>query len=234
MHNLIEQLLASEGMTRKTSTDLALYEYSTSEKKNYWLVIHGEPIITPEIQAGWLNKCKNATADPALEKNINLLIVWNTDSSNVLASKRVHHIEEDSYFFKKHVLPYTTEELESLRQQIAIQGFTTVFRESITTPSIFTEYKSHYQEGGWQSLLYRLVIKLPFIAVNSSGNSDLTSLERNILEKIQRTAHPGLLVATDSAIDSLVNQITSPDVMPEDLLTFMDKKLSEAGYETDR
>lgn len=234
MHNLIEQLLASEGMARKTSTDLALYEYSTPGKTNYWLVIHDEPIITPEIQAGWLSKCKNATADPALEKNINLLIAWNTDSSSVLANKRVHHIEEDSYFFKKHVLPYTTEELESLRQQIATQGFTTVFRESITAPSTFTEYKSHYLEGGWQSLLYRLAIKLPFIAVNSSDNSDLASLERNIQEKIQRTANSGVLVATDSAIDSLANQIASPNVMPEDLLTFMDEKLSEAGYETDR
>ncbi|MBU9808989.1 hypothetical protein LLS47_24330 [Rouxiella badensis] len=234
MHNLIEQLLASEGMARKTSTDLALYEYSTPGKTNYWLVIHDEPIITPKIQAGWLSKCKNATADPALEKNINLLIVWNTDSSSVLANKRVHHIEEDSYFFKKHVLPYTTEELESLRQQIATQGFTTVFRESITAPSTFTEYKSHYLEGGWQSLLYRLAIKLPFIAVNSSDNSDLASLERNIQEKIQRTANSGVLVATDSAIDSLANQIASPNVMPEDLLTFMDEKLSEAGYEIDR
>lgn len=234
MHNLIEQLLASEGMARKTSTDLALYEYSTPGKTNYWLVIHDEPIITPEIQAGWLSKCKNATADPALEKNINLLIVWNTDSSSVLANKRVHQIEEDSYFFKKHVLPYTTEELESLRQEIATQGFTAVFRESITAPSTFTEYKSHYLEGGWQSLLYRLAIKLPFISVNSSNNSDLASLERNIQEKIQRTANSGVLVATDSAIDSLVNQIASTNVMPEDLLTFMDEKLSEAGYETDR
>ncbi|EKN4209742.1 hypothetical protein NTJ24_003354 [Yersinia ruckeri] len=233
MHNLIEQLLASEGMTRKIDTDLALYEYSTPGKKNYWLVIHGEPIITPEIQAGWLSKCKNTTADPALEKNINLLIVWNTDSSRVLASKRVNHIEEDSYFFKKHVLPYTTEEFEALRQQIDTQGFATVFRESITAPSTFTEYKSHYLQGGWQSLLYRLVIKLPFIAVNSSGNSDLASLERNIREKIQRTANPSVLVATDLAIDSLANQIASPDVLPESLLTFMDEKLSEAGYESD-
>lgn len=234
MQNLIEQLLASEGLRRNHSTDLALYEYSSIGKTNYWLVIYGEPLITPEIQSGWLSKCKAATADPALEKNINLLIVWNTDSSEVLASKRVHHIEEDSYFFKKHVLPFTTEEFEALRQQIDTQGFAKVFRESITTPSTFTEYKSLYREGGWQSLLYRLAIKLPFIAVNSSGNSDLASLERNIREKIQRTANPGVLVATDSVIDSLANQIESTDVLPEDLLTLMDKKLSEAGYESDR
>lgn len=234
MQNLIDQLLASEGMIRKAATDLALYEYSTSRKKNYWLIIHGEPIITPEIQARWLNECRSVTADPALEKNINLLIVWNTDRTNVLTSKQVHHIEEDSYFFKKHVLPYTTEELDALRQQIATQDFTTVFRESVTTPSTFIEYKSHYLEGGWQSLLYRLAIKLPFIAVNIPGNSDLASLERSIREKIQRTDNPEMLLATDLAVDALANKIVSSDVMPEDLLALIEKNLSEAGYEIDR
>ncbi|HID9556742.1 ABC-three component system middle component 1 [Serratia ureilytica] len=233
MQNLIEQLLESEGLTRNLSTDLALYEYSNAGKTNYWLVVHDEPLITPEIQSGWLSQCKAVTIDPALEKNINLLIIWNIDSNEVLASKRVHHIEEDSYFFKKHVLTFTTEEFEALRQQIDTQGFETIFRESITSPGTFTEYKSHYRKGGWQSLLYRLSIKLPFIAVNSSGKSDLASLERNIRVKIQRTVNPNVLVALDSAIDSLANQITSTNVLPEDLLTFMDKKLSEAGYETD-
>lgn len=234
MHNLIEQLLESEGMIRKTPTDLALYEYINSGKKNYWLIIHGEPIITPEIQAGWLSKCKSMTADPALEKNINLLILWNTDSNNVLASKQAHLIEEDNYFFKKHVLPYTTEELKALNQQIITQGFMAVFRESITDPSTFIEYKSHYLEGGWQSLLYRLAIKLPFIAVNSSSNTDLASLERNIMERIQRSETPGVLVTTDLAINSLANMIASPDLLPEELLASIDERLSEAGYETDR
>ncbi|HDN1463869.1 TPA: hypothetical protein P1E93_004596 [Escherichia coli] len=233
MQNLIEQLLESEGLTHKHSTDLALYEYSTLGKKNFWLVVFGEPIITPEIQAGWLNECKKATSDPALEKNINLLIVWNTDSSSVLCSKRVHHAEEDSYFFKKHVLPYTTAELEALYQQVDTQGLAAVFRELITSPDTFTEYKSHYLQGGWQSLLYRLVIKLPFIAVNSFGNSDLASLERSINEKIQRTDNPALLTTFDSVIDSLAAQIVSQDVLPEDLLISMGDKLSEAGYEID-
>lgn len=234
MQNLIEKLMDSEGLTRNLSTDLALYEQSIPGKKNFWLVVFGEPIITPEIQAGWLNECKKATSDPALEKNINLLIVWNTDSSSVLSSIRVHHAEEDSYFFKKHVLPYTTLELEALYQQVAIQGFATVFRELITFPNTFTEYKSHYLQGGWQSLLYRLAIKLPFIAINSFGNSDLNILERSINEKIQCADNPALLTTIDSIIDTLAEQIISADVLPEELLSFMDDKLSEAGYEIDR
>lgn len=234
MQNLIEQLLTSEGLTRKISTELALYEYSTHEKKNFWLVVYGEPIITPEKQAGWLSECKIATSDPALEKNINLLIVWNTDSSNVLSNKRVHHTEEDSYFFKKHVLPYTNAEIEALNQQVAIQGFSAVFREMITSPITFIEYKSHYLQGGWQSLLYRLAIKLPFIRVNSFSTSDLASLEKSIDEKIKLTDKTNLLTTIDSLIDSLTEKIVSADVLPEDLLNLMGDKLSEAGYELDR
>lgn len=234
MHNLIEQLFESEGFMRELSTDLVLYQYSTPGKKNFWLVVFGEPVITPEIQAGWLNECKKATSDPALEKNINLLIVWQADSSSVLSSKRVHYAEEDSYFFKKHVLPYTTAELEDLYQKITIQGGAAAFRKLITSPSIFTEYKSHYLDGGWQSLLYRLAIKLPFIAVNGFDNSDLANLERNIDEKIQRTDDPVLLTTINLVVDSLADQIVSPDVLPEDLMGLMSEKLSEAGYEIDR
>ncbi|MGN7788233.1 ABC-three component system middle component 1 [Enterobacter sp. 22452] len=233
MHNLIEQLFESQGLTRKFPTDLALYEYSMSGKKNYWLVVFGEPIITPEIQAKWLNECKAMTSDPALEKNINLLIVWNTDSPNVLSSKRIHHAEEDSFFFKKHVLPYTTAELEALYQQIDIQRIAAVFQELITSPNTFVEYKSHYLQGGWQSLLYRIAIKLPFIAVNSFDNSNLASLERSIAEKIQRTDNPSLVIAIDKGIDALADYIVSQDVLPEELLVLLDDKLSEAGYEID-
>lgn len=70
MQNLIEQLLESEGLTRKHSTDLALYEYSTLGKKNFWLLVFGEPIITPEIQAGWLNECKKPHPIPHLRKTL--------------------------------------------------------------------------------------------------------------------------------------------------------------------
>ncbi|EKN3563860.1 hypothetical protein FG442_001259 [Yersinia enterocolitica] len=234
MHKLLEKLFASEGMTRHPVTDLELYKYSSPGKTNYWLIIHDEPIITPDRQAGWLNECKSATADPALEKNINLLIVWRTDSASVFSSKEVHHTEEDSYFFKKHVLPYTNEELDGLQQEIVTQGFETVFHQTITTPLTFIQYKSHYLAGGWQSLLYRLAIKLPFIALHSADNTDLDNLQRNIQEKIQRTDNPGELVATELAVNSLTEQIASPDVLPEELLTFIDEKLTEAGYETDR
>lgn len=233
MNNLINLLFESEGLTRNLSTDLTLYEYNILGKKNFWLVVFGEPIITSENQARWLNECKKATMDPALEKNVNLLILWNTDSSNVLSNKIVHHAEEDIYFFKKHVLPYTDPELDALYHQINTQGFATVFRELITAPETFIEYKSHYLQGGWQSLLYRLVIKLPFIAINSFGTSDLASLERNIDERIQRIENHALLNTIDSTIDSLGDKILSQDSLPEELLVSMIDKLSEAGYEID-
>ncbi|MDE9535321.1 ABC-three component system middle component 1 [Xenorhabdus bovienii] len=213
MHKLIEQLFESEGMARHPVAGLELYKYSSPGKTNYWLIIHDEPIITPDRQAGWLNECKSATADPALEKNINLLIVWKTDSTSVLSSKEVHHAEEDSYFFKKHVLPYTAEEFEGLQQQIATQGFETVFHQTITTPLTFIQYKSHYLEGGWQSLLYRLAIKLPFITLQSAGNTDLDNLERNIQGKIQHTDNPRELVATELALNLLTEQIASSDAL---------------------
>jgi hypothetical protein len=234
MNKLIEKLFESEGLIRHSNSDLELYKYSQSGKTNYWLIIHDTPIITAEQQAAWLNICKSATTDPALEKNINLLIVWKTDSASILSSKEVHHAEEDCYFFKKHVLPYTVDEFEALQQQIISRGFDTVFRQDITAPHIFAQYKSHYLAGGWQSLLYRLAIKLPFIAIHSSGNTDLENLQRSIHGKIQRTENSDELIATESIVHSLAEQIASADILPEELLLLIEKKLAEAGHETDR
>lgn len=131
------------------------------------------------------------------------------------------------------MLPYTNAELEALYQQIDIQRIAAVFQELVTSPNTFVEYKSHYLQGGWQSLLYRIAIKLPFIAVNIFDNSNLASLERSITEKIQRTDDPSLLKAIDKGIDALADYIVSQDVLPEELLVLLDDKLSEAGYEID-
>ncbi|MCQ4445691.1 hypothetical protein NOX22_13980 [Enterobacter cloacae] len=234
MNKLIEKIFESEGLIRHPTSDLELYKYSQSGKTNYWLIIHDAPTITAEQQAAWLNICKSATTDPALEKNINLLIVWKTDSASILSSKEVHHAEEDCYFFKKHVLPYTVDEFEALQQQIISRGFDIVFRQDITAPHIFAQYKSHYLAGGWQSLLYRLAIKLPFIAIHSSGNTDLENLQRSIHGKIQRTENSDELIATESIVHSLAEQIASADILPEELLLLIEKKLAEAGHETDR
>lgn len=55
MQKLIEKLFELQGMKRKALPELELYEYIEPNKTGYWLVIHGEPELSPELQAKWLS-----------------------------------------------------------------------------------------------------------------------------------------------------------------------------------
>jgi len=232
MQNLIQQLFQLQGFERKTQDELELYGYCEKDRTSYWLVIHGEPKLSPEYQAKLLSDCKKSTLDPALEKNINLLVTWQTDEEDDRTKKLVHYTEEDVYFFKKHVLLYTLSEFEALQQQIETNGFDIVFRNTLSNTQTFTEYKLQHkhQEGGWQSLLFRLAIKVSAVTLQSSSKADLSSLEKNIKDNILSSSNADLLVATES---SLVDTTTLRDITPEELLASMTEKLRSAGYELD-
>lgn len=230
MQNLIEQLFQLQGFERKAQGELELYGYYEQDKTSYWLVMHGEPSLSAEYQAKLLSDCKKSTLDPALEKNINLLIAWQTDEQNERTKKLEHHAEEDVYFFKKHVLIYTTSEFEALQQQVEQNGLDIVFRNILSNTQTFSEYKLQHQQGGWQSLLYRLAIKVSALTIEGSNKASLASLEKNIQDKILSSSNAEVLVATESA---LVDQTVLQDITPEKLLASMTEKLRGAGYELD-
>ncbi|SFP07948.1 ABC-three component system middle component 1 [Enterovibrio norvegicus] len=233
MQKLIEKLFELQGMERKDLPELELYEYSEPDKTGYWLVIHGEPELSPELQGNWLSECKKATVDPALEKNINLLIAWQTESLNEKTSKMVHHAEEDSYFFKKHVLPYTFDELEALLLIVEQNGLESVFRNVLTDTQTFTAYKAQYNQGGWQSLLYRLAIKVSALTIQGSSKADLTNLEQNIQGKVLKSPNAEILRATELALSAITERNTLHEIAPENLLALMTAELGRDGYELD-
>ncbi|MFD1009436.1 ABC-three component system middle component 1 [Oceanisphaera ostreae] len=233
MQKLIEQLFQWQGLKQKSDHELELYGHGEPDKTSYWLVIHGKPDISPERQAKWLADCKRATADPALEKNINLLIVWKTDILNERTSKLVNYTEEDSYFFKKHVLPYTEVELEALLQQVEKKGLESVFSNILTDTETFTSYKNQYHKGGWQNLLYRLAIKISALTIQNSTRASLASLEENIRERIRSSPDGKVLVATDLALLSLANKNSFEEAQPRELFELMSKQLKEAGHGLD-
>lgn len=234
MHQLIKELFQSQEFERNHQTELELYRSCVPDKTSYWLVIHDKPDLSPEYQAKCLSDCKKAALDSAMEKNINLLIAWETDSLNVRSSKLVHHAEEDSYFFKKHVLPYTTDEFKALQQQIEQNGLKSLFNNVLIDTQTFTEYKAQHNKGGWQSLLYRLVIKIPTLKIQGPSQTNLANLEQNIRDKISSSKNNEILLKTQLALFSILDsQDPSSEITPEILFSSMSIQLKEAGYDLD-
>lgn len=230
MQRLIESLLEWQAMERQTVPELELYGCGVKQKTSYWLIIHGFPELTPELQAHWLASCKKAVKDPALEKNTNLLLTWKVEALDHQTSILVQQIEEDSYFFKKHVLPYTVAELNELKLQVEKIGLESVFSSFIMDTQTFTSYKRQFHEGGWQNLLYRIAIKLSALRIQDTTTANLDSLEYSIQDQIGRSSDASDLKAIESTIMTLAKEKDPlEELEPDELLELVVNRLEEVS-----
>nr|MCO7068670.1 hypothetical protein [Vibrio paracholerae] len=87
--------------------------------------------------------------------------------------------------------------------------------------------------GGWQSLLYRLAIKVSALTIQGSSKADLTNLEHNIQEKVLKSPNAKILRATELALSDIADQHPLQEITPENLLALMTSQLGKDDYELD-
>ncbi len=189
-----------------------------NDKKDFWLVIQENDLESLiENQIDLLEECKEANNAPELEKNISMLILWNKgeESFNSM-KKKILPIEEDPYYFKKHILNFSSTELEKFKDEIVDNNLREFVDEQVVNYETFKRFKGNPQAPTWESLLYRLAIKLPFIKIDIEENGDLGSLLRQNNQKIQSHLDRTLLdldsrifeLYEDSVIEDLdINEI---------------------------
>ena len=166
-------------------------------------------------QSDFFNACKESIHDDALDKNITVLILWNTGGNlNIADMKRkVMAVEEDPYYFKKHVLYFSTDELESLDKIIAQDSLSEFLQNNIASQNVFNKYKEDPLSHEWQSLLYRISIKIPFVDIDIGFSDGLTSLFENNQKELDSNKDKLL---TD--FDKLFFNIEDNDLSAEKLL----------------
>lgn len=114
-----------------------------------------------ENQAQIFKKIKQKLDDRELEKNTTYLICFKNDKLPLssINYKQILEIEEDSYYFRKLVLPYTQNQLTKLNG-------TNEFSNIIKDIDKFEKFKKDCKEKNLSESLYEIVsqlyIKLPF------------------------------------------------------------------------
>lgn len=227
MKKLIKSLFESQMMELHSSSSLELYSTTEDNKTNYWLVTCGEPKLNAELQSYWLQTCKEIIPDPALEKNINLLILWQVESFNEHTNNLVHLAEEDSFFFKKHVLPYTLNEKIELERQINSSGVESLFAQTLIDADTFSSYKSLYLKGSWQSLLYRIAIKISTLKIPNATAANLDSLEKSILEKVQLSSNSNSLISLENVLFSVALDSQFQEYSPSELFSKINEEFED-------
>lgn len=159
-----------------------------SEKKDFWIVIEEDDLSSVVLrQSDILNDCKIKYESNDLEKNASLLILWNTTGELELSEmkKLIMPIEENPYYFKKHVLYYSHSELEEFNSKLEDNNLSDFFSSNITNEETFRDYKKNPLQGSWRELFYRVTIKLPFINININTSSNIESLQHIINNKLE-------------------------------------------------
>lgn len=228
MIDLIKNIFSSYGYldTELNSSDLTLYSGSKG-REEYWLLvkINTETDVLQE-QRSYFDQCSKHIDSPALEKNLSLLLVWETSGAIPSESlkKNIMKIEEDAYFFKKYVLHYSQKQKSALLEELGERKLKDFLSYELVKKETFKGYKEEKLEEEttmtWQSLIYRIAIKIPFINVDIKSEDDLESLERENQEKIQN--HVDIVQLNERLFSLEKDHLFHQDTKADELLDLLE------------
>jgi hypothetical protein len=192
------------GYEQNNGSELVLFKSKNID--DYWLIYPASPsTLNAELQSTLLHQCQEICNEPALEKNITMLCLWEVDNINKNTISQLHRLEEDIYFFKKHVLYYTKDEAENFERECLSNSLASMILDLPTKPDFFENYKSNLNLGliSWESLLYRICMKVSFIPIAKGESGEIDNLYK---EHDLSLTHKPRLKKLDDIVHNLKNE----------------------------
>lgn len=178
MIDLINRIFQAAEHEEKPNIDFKIYVLK--EQKNYWVIAQydGDEINNVlDDQIELFVKTKELVLESTFDKNVNLLILNKVSKLEDVKFDNLLHIEENPYHFKKSILYYTNEELKNLNVSIGESNVLTTIEKLILKDEIFEQHKTNFDANSFESLIYRIAIKIPFIKIRIAHTNNLKSLE---------------------------------------------------------
>lgn len=124
--------------------------------------------------------------DPAIDKNTSWLmgVESNDDSENIMS--KILLVEENPYYFKKMICPYSSEEVSAFLKEINdCSTYIDYMQQEVGKVNRFEDF--HDRKDKAYDFLSRLMIKLPVIVLQIKKEKELSilsdDLERDMREK---------------------------------------------------
>ncbi|NME66581.1 ABC-three component system middle component 1 [Flammeovirga aprica] len=183
MINIINDLFQEAGFNKLQSNSFSLFRYN--DKTSFWLVVEADTLELLTQQDELFEAAKKIVDnDSKFDKNSSLLLIYKIPDDTEIKKfkKQIIEIEEDPYQFKKHVLIYSESQKELLKEKLVERSFDDLLLDQKN----FNEYKEKFNESNWQTLLYRITQKLPFIKINTVQEKEISSLPETISSKVNQ------------------------------------------------
>ena len=187
MITIINNLFSQLGLVNSELEIGSLYTFEDINKKTYWLIIETDNLNNViENQSNYFEQAKNRINNEWFDKNVNLLVLHKVENFDNIQSS-VLNIEEDPYLFKKQIILYKDTERENLNRAIEAEENTIkdFIENKILDEAIFKIHKENINNNDYESLLYRLAHKIPFIKLNIIQENGVEALTDNNTQKIE-------------------------------------------------
>lgn len=176
MIDIVSKLFEDRSYEEKYSSDIKIF--SLKDKYNYWVVVSLDILNqVRDEQIGLFVRAKEIINQPQFDKNANLLILNKVENLKEVNNDYILQVEEDPFHFKKCIIYYTNEELAKLKEAIGNSAITEFIESMILRDDVFTAHKQSFDANEFQSLLYRIAHKMPFIKINITQVDNLSTLE---------------------------------------------------------
>lgn len=190
MEEFITKLFAALGfITEETTSSTMFFARAQEGRSEYYLLLFvkkedlsdGMTTKFEEINALFDTKKKNARD---IEKNTSLIICAEFENyrEDCLRYKnRLLQIEEDEFFYRKYVVPYTQVALSGLNNS---EDLLHSLRDTIAHEGSFEAYNNQMFANEAYFLAMQLFIKLPFLNLSVNSSGDFVTIETLLSQKI--------------------------------------------------
>jgi hypothetical protein len=219
MKTIIDTLF-NEIEMESVMTDFGLLYYFKLENTfSYWMIVEIEDLNLVIVnQSNYFTKAKEKLNNEWFDKNANLLILYKQPSFEEIDKDKIIDIEENPYLFKKQVLIYKESEKEKLVEAIneSELTFKAFFEIKILSDEIFGKHKSNINNNDFESLLYRLAHKIPFINIKVNQENGLLALTSINDAKVDLSPYK---LINDTLTETFFDKTTSDvaDLTPDEI-----------------
>ena len=210
MIDIVNAVFDRYGFERIKAQNGNFYSKNQSTQEQYWLLLNDDIEHVLENQARYFEECKKLCSEAGMDKNVSMIFIWETDGTvpRDTFKRTKMRIEEDPYFFKKYVLGYSRDELSQLKKEIGDQDVVAFLEEKIVSKEVFDGYKNEPFVKTWQSLLYRIAIKVPFLKIKIGESRGLQSL----FEEHDKTLAEATLLDLSNAVIEKLDKFPQSDI----------------------
>jgi hypothetical protein len=219
MKNFVNSLFKQAGFEQMSEGSEQLFgRKGDNEQSSYWILTESNDLNIIDYQTEIYKKQQDIAYAADFDKNCSLVVLHQRDQIDTVSfKKQILAIEENPYYFKKYVLYYSFSALEELKIEQNDKTSLSFLQSKMTNRECFNIYKSNPNAMNWQSLIYRLAHKLPFIKVNTTAKNGIRQLVNdNRIELFKK--NNGTL---DQAFTDYFENMTTQDInelSPADIL----------------